>query len=76
MKRPRYITVIDEDTGRVLARNDISTVPEALRFADTPEGRVSVVKVIVRTRDDRREIKEYGPNDELLRTSACYRSSR
>ncbi len=66
---PGKITYIDGNTNKVVSTEDIAKVPETLRFADTPSGKVPVVKVIATVAGDQRHIREYGPNDQLLRST-------
>jgi hypothetical protein len=66
---PGKITYVDGNTQQVLSTDDVSTVPESLRFADTPTGRVPVVKVVATVAGNQRTIREYGPAGELLRST-------
>jgi hypothetical protein len=59
---------VDGDTNEESEEN-AADVPESIRFADTPEGPVPVVRVVARTSGDRRIIREYGPDGELLRST-------
>ena len=54
---------------RQVATRRASELPEELLFADTPRGRVPVVKVVAHIGADRREILEFGPDDQLLRST-------
>lgn len=71
---PGKITYIDGNTNKVVSTDDVAKVPESLRFADTPAGRVPVVKVIATVAGDQRTIREYGPKDELLRSTVQLKS--
>lgn len=63
---PGTITYMDGDTNTVISVKPIDTVPESMRFA----GAIPVVKVVTRTMNaNTREVVEYGPNDELLRST-------
>jgi hypothetical protein len=66
---PGFIRYIDGKTQQEVRRRDISQVPEALRYAQTPSGWVPVVKVVSIELDTQRTIREYGPSDELLRST-------
>lgn len=66
---PGKITYIDGNTNAVVSTAEISTVPERMRFADTPQGPVPVVKVIATVAGNQRTIREYGPAGELLRST-------
>ena len=72
---PGKIVFIDGNTGKIVSEDDASTVPESIRFANTPNGKVPVVKVVSLVEGDQRSIKEYGPSGELLRTTLQRRSS-
>ena len=62
-------TVVFDDGGGNTRSVPVDEVPESLRFAEGPGGRVPVVRVVARTRGDQREILEYGPGGLLLRTT-------
>lgn len=66
---PGQITYLDGNTGNVVAVNDVQQVPESMRFVETTHGLVPVVKVVATTIEDERLIQEYGPNDEMLRST-------
>lgn len=68
-KHPGTIVFIDGTTQQETGRVDISEVPEPLRYAPTKQGLVPVVKVIAYTEGDRRTLREYGPDGELLRST-------
>lgn len=67
-RHPGTIVYVDGDTGAE-TEEDASALPESLRFAETDEGLVPVVRVVARTAGDRRYIREYGPDGELLRST-------
>src|SRR5215470_14407761 len=66
---PGKITYVDGATQKVVAVEDASSVPESLRFAETPSGPVPVVKVVMQRNGQYSEILEYGPDGQLLRTT-------
>jgi len=66
---PGKIEYVDGETQKVVSVEDAANVPESLRFADTPSGRVPVVKVVMRRKGEVAEILEYGPEGQLLRTT-------
>lgn len=70
---PGEIVFIDGNTGNIVSRENAKLLPEALVFAETARGKVAIVKVVAHTQGDRREIFEYGENDELLRTTMQHR---
>jgi hypothetical protein len=57
------------DGERQVAARLASELPDSIFFADTPSGRVPVVKVVAHVGDDRREILEFGPDGQLLRST-------
>ena len=57
------------DGERQVAARLASELPDSMLFADTPSGRVPVVKVVAHVGDDRREILEFGPDGQLLRST-------
>ncbi len=57
------------DGERPVASRLASELPASMLFADTPSGRVPVVKVVAHVGDDRREILEFGPDGQLLRST-------
>ncbi len=70
MTHPGTITFINGDTNEVISVKPAADLPETMRFATTHDGAVPVVKVVMRTMDkDSREIVDYGPNGEFLRST-------
>ena len=65
---PGTIVFVDGDTNEE-TEEQAADVPETIRFAETPEGLVPVVRVVARTSGTRRIIREYGPDGELLRST-------
>lgn len=72
-RHPGFIVYVDGDTKEE-SREPISAVPESLRFAETEDGEVPVVKVVSFLEGNRRIIREYGPNDQFLRSTVQIRS--
>jgi hypothetical protein len=72
-KHPGFIRYIDGQTQQEVRRMDISQVPEALQYAQTPGGWVPVVKVVSTEAGNQRTLREYGPSDELLRSTVQVR---
>ncbi len=68
-KHPGTIEFVNGVTNEVTHRRPISEVPESLRFSNTDQGMVPVVKIVEITSDNQREIHLYGPDDQLLRTT-------
>ncbi|MFY2560763.1 hypothetical protein ACN469_24375 [Corallococcus terminator] len=68
-KHPGFIRYIDGKTQQEVRRMDVSQVPEALQYAQGPKGWVPVVKVIALEEGNQRTLREYGPEDELLRST-------
>jgi hypothetical protein len=69
LHHPGTITYVDGATQKVIRVEDASKLPDSLRFANTPEGPVPVVKVVLQRLGDHAEILEYGPRGQLLRTT-------
>lgn len=66
---PGSITYVDGDTNAEKVM-PISGVPEALRFAQNEKGLlVPVVRVVAKIAGNQRFIREYGPNNEFLRST-------
>jgi hypothetical protein len=73
---PGKIVYVDGNTGRVVAEENAKDVPEFMAFVRTPEGRIPVVKVVATTLEDKRWIREYGPDGQLLRSTLQLRDKR
>ena len=70
---PGTITFMEDDC--IISVRKADEVPEQARFADTARGPVPVVKVVMSMMNDTtREIVEYGPNDERLRSTVQLKS--
>ena len=54
----------------------IKNIPESLRFGDTPDGFIPVVKVVMIPKGQNREIIEYGPNGQFLRSTIQYQMKK
>jgi hypothetical protein len=65
---PGKITMVnaDDGTSKVL---EASQVPEAVRFVNTPEGRLPIVRIVSSTSGDKRTIQEYGTEGQMLRST-------
>lgn len=68
-KHPGFITYVDGDTNTTVSTDPVASVPPGMRFADTASGKVPVVKVVATTAGNQRFIREYGPGDQLLRST-------
>lgn len=75
-EHPGTMTIVDGDTGKVIEECDISTVPPAMRFLETPEGRIPIVRVVATTSGGQRFIREYGPDGTLLRSTVALINSQ
>lgn len=77
-KHPGKISYFELDPitkeEKLTSTADIKDVPESLRFADTPDGHIPVVKVVMIPSDKFREIIEYGPKGQFLRNTIQIRS--
>ncbi len=69
-EHPGEIEYVDGATGEVTCRVPADDVPEQIRFAPGPDGAPRpVVRITVLTLGDRREIRQFGPEGELLRST-------
>jgi hypothetical protein len=75
-QHPGTIVYVDGNTNAVVREGPAADVPESVRFADTEQGRVPVVRVVATTAGDQRFVREYGPAGELLRTTVQVRSPK
>jgi hypothetical protein len=66
---PGTIVFIDGDTSEVIDTMSAAGLPDTMKFEETPEGTVPIVKVVAFTGGDIRRILEYGPQDQLLRAT-------
>lgn len=62
-------TIAFYEGGVEIDRRSASEVPEGIRFADAPEGKVPVVKVVSHKIGNQRFIQEFGPDGRLLRST-------
>jgi hypothetical protein len=67
VKHPGTIEFVDGATGEVTRTENASDVPEAIAFAAGEDGALRpVVRIVVTTLGDRREIRSYGEDGEFL----------
>jgi hypothetical protein len=67
---PGTITFYDANTDTVLKTAKAADVPESLRFAPGPDGtKIPVVKVVYTTTGERRFVREYGTEGQMLRST-------
>jgi hypothetical protein len=71
---PGQIEFVDGETNRVLSVDPVSAVPEAQRFVEVGGVAVPVVRVVAVQAGDRRTIRKFGPNGQLLETILQVRS--
>jgi hypothetical protein len=63
---PGTVTFVDEDTG-ITTVDKADTVPDSIKWKETPQGRVPVVKVVKhKTTSGMTELSLYGPCGQLL----------
>jgi hypothetical protein len=62
LRHPGTIEFVDGATGKVTHTERAEDVPETIAFADGKP----VTRIVVRTSEDRREIRSYGPDGEFL----------
>jgi hypothetical protein len=70
-EHPGFITFVDGVTGAVRTTVPVDHVPMQLRFAQTEQGPVPVVRVVASSTGVVRTIREYGPGGELLRSTVA-----
>ena len=69
-EHPGTIEFVDGATGEVTRRVPADEVPEQIRFAPGPDGdQRPVVRITVLTVGPRREIRQFGADGELLRST-------
>lgn len=73
---PGQIEYVDGETNRVLSVDPASAVPEAQRFVEVGGVAVPVVRVVAVQAGDRRTIRKFGPNGQLLETIEQVRTPR
>lgn len=71
MKHPGQIAFYEIKEGQeVLLHTDpIKSIPINMQFIDTPNGKIPVVKCVMMGEGSFREIIEYGPKGEFLRST-------
>lgn len=69
VRHPGTIVYVNGNSGDVVQERNVEDVPEHLRFAKTDKGDVPVVRVVATKTGDTRSIVEFGPSDEVLRTT-------
>ncbi len=69
MKHPGTIVFVDGKTQEITDTMKAAEVPESIRFVETAEGRVPVVKIVEITTDKERFIHFYGPDDQFLKST-------
>lgn len=68
-QHPGKILFVDGDGDKPDHEVDASTVPEGVRFVETPDGLQPVVKVVKTTSGDVRHIRQYGVDGALLNST-------
>ncbi len=69
-EHPGTVEWVDGATGEVTEVEPAHRLPDALRFAPGPDGVLRpVVRIVISGVGDRREIRQHGPDGELLRTT-------
>jgi hypothetical protein len=65
-KHPGKIVFVDGITQQVVKERSASEVPFNVRFIETEDGLVPVVKIVNFTTLEQQIIRQYGPDDQLL----------
>ena len=68
-EHPGKIIFVDGLTQEVTKEVLASEVPFNIRFIETEDGFVPVVKIVNFATEDRNIIRQYGPNNELLQST-------
>jgi hypothetical protein len=69
-EHPGTVEYVDGATGEVTRTVPADEVPEQIRFAPGPDGELRpVVKITVLTVGPRREIRQFGADGEILRST-------
>lgn len=66
-QHPGKIIFMEGDT--VTREADADEVPFRIRFVETPEGLIPVVKIVAVTIGRQRTIRQYGPDGQLLKST-------
>jgi hypothetical protein len=70
-KHPGSITYYERVDGKEkkVKTTPIDQIPESMWFGETNKGRVPIVKVVAQPMGNGREIIEYGPKGEFIRST-------
>jgi hypothetical protein len=69
-EHPGTVEWVDGATGEVTEVEPAERLPESLRFAAGADGSLRpVTRIVISGAGDRREIRQHGPDGELLRTT-------
>jgi hypothetical protein len=71
---PGKVVFYDADNDRITDEADAESLPFAMKFVETDEGFLPVVRVVMFSRGDQKVIASYGVNGELLHTLIGYTS--
>jgi hypothetical protein len=70
VKHPGTITFVDGLTGETTSVAPVEEIDPSLRFLPGADGGLRpVVRVEITTEGDHRTLREFGPGDELLRST-------
>ncbi len=68
-QHPGKIVFVDGITQQVVKERSAAEVPFNVRFIETEDGLVPVVKIVNFTTAEQQIIRQYGPDDQLLRST-------
>jgi len=69
-EHPGEVEFVDGATGEVTQRTPAADVPEQIRYAPGPDGKPQpVTRITILTLGDRREIRQFGADGTLLRST-------
>jgi hypothetical protein len=67
IEHPGTVEMVDGETTEVVPAEQL---PESLRWAAGPDGELRpVVRIVITAHGNEREIRQHGPDGELLRTT-------
>jgi hypothetical protein len=75
-KHPGTVQFVDGETNTVVNEVDAATLPDSIRFEQTRDGYLPVVKVVAFAEGEGRRLLAYGTGGRLLRSIVQFRLNR
>ena len=72
MTHPGKIAFYDAGQAEPTKIVAAETVPDSIKFIQTESGLIPVVKIVSFLAEDRRIIRQYGPDDQLLNSTVQF----